>query len=771
MIELIHTVPYLSLKDEDYILNDFSVITGLNGSGKTHLLNAIDQGIIKVTDINKSAIAYYNYNDFSLNEKASENEKLKSKETMLMDKFNDFNEELQLERRTILNSYKVWNESLFVPKDFFENGELAVDSFDWTNEEIDFFRTYEKENKYRPHLSQQKDLLGGYILQNQNPNIENLISELKHSLIKHHLLISIRNINIDFLLNIDWDDSEIEKYNLKKKNNSNYKFLPTIVGTFYSDGFNSGFVNFIVAIDSNPFLCQIEQQLGLKKLKTYLLELSSDIKEYFRKNISREYLKQAIQIHGEENICDYIQVDHGFLNLQEIANAEKNYQYLKIENNYRQFITTQNETIKYYNEEEFLKIYGSSPVDLLNEVLNEYDCNGYEFRKSNIHIDLYNGIARQSVSIELYNKLQKYTTNLDALSSGEKTLIALSFYLYKLQQNKVITRLLLLDEIDSTLHPSMSKRLLDVLYNIFYKKKGIKIIISTHSPSTVALAPEESIFVMDKYSTPKIIKSSKDKALKKLTLGVPSFSVNYENRRQVFVESEYDASYYESLYNIYNDKLNPEISLNFISSGKTKINGNGIGIASCDQVVNIVDILRKAGNNFSWGIIDWDLKNKSTDYVKILGDSERYSVENYLLDPLLLAVLLWKENILNAEHFGFEKNEVYFNILHFNQSQLQQIVDKIISDIQINLKSNALSELVNYTLCNGIVLQIPIWYCKTQGHSLEENIIMKTYPQLEAIRKKDESALKKAVINKVILNFKDLSSVDLLDIFRSIQED
>lgn len=772
MIKLIHERPYLSLiKKEDYILKDFSIITGINGAGKTHLLCAIDQGIITADGISRSAITYYNYNDFNVvYERTQENENLKSKEEIFISKSSEFYGKLEQERLRALNSYKVWNNSLLVPEDLFINGGLMVDSLDWTDEEFDFFRSYEKVNNYLP-LSQQKKILGGYLLKKQNLNFNNLIFELRDSLTKHHILISMRNINSDLLLNLNWDDSEIDKYNLIKQDDHDFKFSPTIPGSYCKMGFNLNFVYFVIAIDSNSFLSQIKKKFGLIKLKICLLELSEDIKRYFKENVSEEYLDLAIKLNGEENVSDIIQVGHGFLNLQEIANEEKSYQLSKLQNSYNQFLSTQQEAIQYHTEEEFLKLHGLSPIDLLNEVLNEYDCNGYEFRKSTINIDLMNGSAQQNVSIELYNKVHEYVTNLDTLSSGEKTVIALSFYLYKLRQNKAITRLLLLDEIDSALHPLMCKRLLHVLYNIFHLKMGIKIIISSHSPSTVALAPDESIFLMDKYSTPKISQVSKDKALKELTIGVPSFSVNYENRRQVFVESEYDAGYYESLYNIYSDKLNPEISLNFISSGKTKINGNGIGIASCDQVISIVDILRKAGNNFSWGIIDWDLKNKSSKYIRVLGDSQRYSIENYLLDPLLLAILLWKENILKAECFGFEKSEIYINTLNYNHLKLQQIVDKIISDLQVNLKNNDLSEPISYTLSNGINLHLPVWYCKIQGHSLEEDIIMKTYPQLKAIRKNDESALKQAIIDKVILNFKDLSPLDLINIFKCIQED
>src|SRR5690606_37864812 len=111
-------------------------------------------------------------------------------------------------------------------------------------------------------------------------------------------------------------------------------------------------------------------------------------------------------------------------------------------------------------------------------------------------------------------------------------------------------------------------------------------IVSTHSPSTVALSPDEAIFVVNKFDEPKIEKSTKDRALNILTAGVPSFSVNYENRRQVFVESPNDVIFFEKLYRILSNSLSPEISLSFISSGESRTDKNGIKISNCEQVEN-----------------------------------------------------------------------------------------------------------------------------------------------------------------------------------------
>lgn len=62
---------------------------------------------------------------------------------------------------------------------------------------------------------------------------------------------------------------------------------------------------------------------------------------------------------------------------------------------------------------------------------------------------------------------------------------------------------------------------------------------------------------------PKVEKVSRSAALSLLTAGVPTLSVSFDGRRQVFVESRTDAGVYELLYQRYKSHLNSECSLVF----------------------------------------------------------------------------------------------------------------------------------------------------------------------------------------------------------------
>jgi hypothetical protein len=77
----------------------------------------------------------------------------------------------------------------------------------------------------------------------------------------------------------------------------------------------------------------------------------------------------------------------------------------------------------------------------------------------------------------------------------------------------------MLDEIDASLHPSMTRALLTTLQEVFVKRRT-RVILATHSPSTVALAPEGSVHVVHKGPARQKIKLRPNKdALELLTEG------------------------------------------------------------------------------------------------------------------------------------------------------------------------------------------------------------------------------------------------------------
>ncbi len=165
------------------------------------------------------------------------------------------------------------------------------------------------------------------------------------------------------------------------------------------------------------------------------------------------------------------------------------------------------------SESEFIDMHGEKPWDVINDILSRFDTLTYRINSpeghdyfGNFHLTLKH-INKPGVEIPF-----------SSLSSGEKILMALVASIYKSSSDGYFPDILLLDEVDASLHPSMIKNMLNVINNIFLKN-NIKVILVTHSPTTIALSPSNSIFVMNKDGTNRIEKKSKQDALSILTEG------------------------------------------------------------------------------------------------------------------------------------------------------------------------------------------------------------------------------------------------------------
>lgn len=164
-------------------------------------------------------------------------------------------------------------------------------------------------------------------------------------------------------------------------------------------------------------------------------------------------------------------------------------------------------------EEEFLAVHGEKPWDLINQILGVFDTLNYKVNSPE-GADYFGDFQLKLKHTEKEN----LEIEFNSLSSGEKILMALVASVYKSSADKHFPDLLLLDEVDASLHPSMMKNMLEVIEKIFLKQ-DVKVILVTHAPTTIALAPEESIHVMNRSGRNRIEKKSKQEALTILTQG------------------------------------------------------------------------------------------------------------------------------------------------------------------------------------------------------------------------------------------------------------
>lgn len=395
---------------------------------------------------------------------------------------------------------------------------------------------------------------------------------------------------------------------------------------------------------------------------------------------------------------------------------------------------------RHLNFDEFIKEYGTPPWDFVNQILEE--CR-LDFRVDSPPL-------HEVASYE--PKLHKLTSQVEMkfqdLSSGEKVLMSFALCLYNSQesrQEKNFPKLLLLDEVDAPLHPSMAASLLQTIQNVLIRDKNVAVILTTHSPSTVALAPEESIYAMNP-SGPRIEKVTKGSALTLLTSGVPTLSVAFDGRRQVFVESRTDASLYDLLYQKYKNHLNSERSLVFVEVGRKDADGKEQN-AGCEQVIRLVDALTNGGNQSVLGLVDWDGEKKPNGRLHVLSPGVRNGLESLLFDPVLLVSVVAKENANFAKEKGIlTAEDSYATLFTWDAARWQNSID-VLQGLLFGIDV-LLQESIEVEYLNGMTLRVVRKHLHMDDHELE-SIVTQKFGFLQP-RNKHAGGLMRHIIESIL---------------------
>lgn len=405
------------------------------------------------------------------------------------------------------------------------------------------------------------------------------------------------------------------------------------------------------------------------------------------------------------------------------------------------------------SDEEFISTY-LPPWEIINDILKT---NGLDFS--------FKGIDKKefSTDITIDFKLLKISTSeeipFNDLSSGEKVILGLILKLFTSEyygNNLNFPELILLDEPDAHLHPEMSNLLINVLENTFVKKFGIKVIFTTHSPSTIALLNENNIYQISNGNNTSLKKISKDDALKILTSFIPTLNIDYKNHKQVFVESPTDRFYYQIIFDKRSQFEKYPFKLYFIS--------NGYGKGSSTQVMETVEAIRKSENKSFFGIIDWDKKNEDNDYIKVHGENQRYSIENYVYDPIYLVMQLMELKAHNVySELGLD--ETYNQYILGNEKELaEKAVEWFFEKFYIKfpmseeLKQN--KRIVKFL--NGMEFLFPVWYLEFQGHDLESKL-KTVFPALEKYRNEGELQKNLSIISAKCYPFVHLNTIEIFE--------
>lgn len=448
----------------------------------------------------------------------------------------------------------------------------------------------------------------------------------------------------------------------------------------------------------------------------------------------------------EEFFYEHYEIPNNELLSGQMASVFKLYQIRQYDNDYKAYLNEKRGQKNHVlTDDEFKSIYGPEPWELINSMLLRagltYQVNHPE--ESDKELDFKLHLTDVNTGVEIH---------VNDLSTGEKVLMSLALSIYNVKEATAKPDVLLLDEPDAALHPEFSKILMGAIIKSLVKDAGIKVIVSTHSPMTVALAPEDSIFVMDKILS-KPVKVSKQQAVNILTRDLDNIRLSYENRRQVFVESQYDVQYYSKLLKLISQELptNPQFLPPRSSEG-----------SNCDDVKTMVNELSRMGNDLVYGITDFDNKNHSNGFVLVLGEGKRYAIDNYVFDPIYVSFLLIEQRIITTEAMGLPLLS-FVQLSQLDEVGIQKMIDYVIKELGLTGTSS------EYIVQSGSKFVATQEYFMFRGHDLETMIKDHWKPLNRIAAKGGDNALKNYMLDHVCYCYPDFISQDFVDLFMRIK--
>lgn len=484
---------------------------------------------------------------------------------------------------------------------------------------------------------------------------------------------------------------------------------------------------------------------------TRLLQHIGDenLKRFVSKTV--EVSKKPFDQLTEDDFADNF--DISFMGQNDFFTAQfalifKNYHKRQEENGINEYYQSKGitPTKPVLTKSEFENKFGIPPWDFVNQILLE----------TNIPYEVNSPVGTRiesSFVFKLKDRIAGFEISSMDLSTGEKVLMSLALAIYNTGGDLGKPDLLLLDEPDAGLHPSMSKMMVDILNKNIVIENKISTVITTHSPTTIIASDGISIYQMIRGNNIPT-KIATQQAVELLSSDIPFLKISNDKRRQVFVESKYDVNYYELLTNIYT-RIETLPSEPLYLPARTS---NG---SNCTDVIDVVTNLTKNGNDQVYGIIDWDNTNTSKDRLIVLGYNERYAIENYLLDPLLMGIFFLRERKLSFSDFVLSTYSNYSDINKLKASDAQLIVNKVLNDLGL-LSSN----LTSYHLQNGWTLNISKEFNLYQGHDLEA-LYKSKFPFLKSYQRED--LLKKDIIEKVINDYPDFTPRQIFETILKIK--
>lgn len=238
-------------------------------------------------------------------------------------------------------------------------------------------------------------------------------------------------------------------------------------------------------------------------------------------------------------------------NFESLTNVDELTRFIENENQrYMKRVTYLTEN--HQREEADILVAQERPFQTINRIFRQFGFDYFDMLNPFPVDNKLNGEIR-------FQGKEGEIVDYNSLSSGEQAIVQFVIWSYgqDFRGNRLNT--MVLDEPDAHLHPSMCKMMVEIFSEMSAKKEigggGIRIIITTHSPSTVAFTPEGSLFVMQREVDNKrsIRPTTSEDAVEILSDGIFTFSramsqftqlSSSQKQNLVFVEGKTDVKHF-----------------------------------------------------------------------------------------------------------------------------------------------------------------------------------------------------------------------------------
>lgn len=301
------------------------------------------------------------------------------------------------------------------------------------------------------------------------------------------------------------------------------------------------------------------------------------------------------------------------------------------------------------------------------------------------------------------------------MSSGERTIVALAAWLVTAGEYGLFPRVVLLDEADAHLHAALIPGFVNALRTVLVDTYGSSVVLATHRTETALSVPAESIVEMHR-ATPRLRAASTSRTAARLLTG-GNFLLPRE-RRCVMVEDADDAEFYQTATSLLPANelsagwVSPIFQPASIGKGPAKVAGGR------DNVEGWVDKLARSGlDGLVVGLVDRD---RAPSIKEGIFSIQRYSIENYLVDPLVMFFGLLDRGQSRFPSLPFRRGEEA-RCRSLDNATLQRIADTVLSPVisaTPQFAASAPTVEIRYLDAGSIV--VPRWLLDARGKDVLE---------------------------------------------------